>query len=98
MISIAWASLVSSDMLTHVWTAKIRRSPLVRALSCYDFPGVPNQVIIMQAKSLMNSLTLNRKECFPNNNDDPNPLLSKMGPNYELGIKMNERVHCNANT
>lgn len=53
----------------------------------------------MQAKSLMNSLTLNRKECFPNNNDDPNPLLSKMGPNYELGIKMkNERVHYNANT
>lgn len=47
----------------------------------------------------MNSLTLNRKECFPNNNDDPNPLLSRMGPNYELGIKMkNERVHHNANT
>ena len=56
----------------------MRRFPLVRALSCYVFPGVPNQVIIMQAKSLVNSLTLNRKECFLNNNDDPNPLLSKM--------------------
>lgn len=85
-------------MPTHVSTAKMRRFPLVWGLSCYVFPGVPNQVIIMQAKSLVNSLTLNRKECFPNNNDDPNPLLSKMGSGYELGIKMNERVHYNANT